>query len=124
MTDVERPAGLGVAGGRLWDAIVGDFVLQEHERVLLESCARVADTIDALVAEVGDGPLTVDGSHGVKIKPQVVELRQQRITLARMLASLRVPFGAEDVGEDGHGPPRLQRRSGVRGVHGITGGAA
>jgi hypothetical protein len=43
--------------------------------------------------------------------------------LARLLAALRVPLGEEHVGAGGHGPARLQRRSGARGVYVVKGGA-
>ena len=52
-------------------------------------------------------------SQGPRVHPALVELRQQRIALARLLAALRVPTG-EDTG-------RAQHRTGVRGVYGIRG---
>jgi hypothetical protein len=114
------PAGARTAGKRLWRAVLGDFALDEHELVLLRQAVRVADLCDELQEAVErDGPL-VEG----RVHPAVVELRQQRIVLARLIVALRVPLGEEEQG-GGSGAPRLQRR-GVRGVYGIRrgGGAA
>jgi hypothetical protein len=47
--------------------------------------------------------------------PAVVEARQQRLALARLLAALRLPAGAEDDLAAGRRP---QRRVGVRGFYG------
>src|SRR3546814_1101361 len=54
-----------------------------------------------------------------KAHPGVVEMRQQRIALARLLAALRLPAGEE--GALGTPARRPQRRGGARGVYGIRG---
>jgi hypothetical protein len=57
-----------------------------------------------------------------KANPALVELRQQRILLTRLIVALRVPLGSEE-GEDGHaasGDRRPQHR-GVRGVYAVGG---
>jgi hypothetical protein len=93
------------------------FELDEHELALLRQAARTADLCDALQAIVDvEGPI-VDG----RAHPAVVELRQQRIVLARLIVALRVPLGdQEDAATSAAG--RLQRR-GLRGVYGIRGTA-
>jgi hypothetical protein len=50
----------------------------------------------------------------------VVELRAQRIVLARLIVALRVPLGEEDASSNAakHGPARLQRRA-ARGVYAL-----
>ncbi len=59
---------------------------------------------------------------GDRANPALVELRQQRILLARLIVALRVPLGeAEDM--VAKGPARTQRR-GARGVYAIRGGVA
>jgi hypothetical protein len=103
-TDPKRPDGLGQAGLRLWDAVLRRYELAEHEALLLEQACRAADRLEALAAMVEADGLLVEGrSH-----PALVESRAQQITLARLLAALRVPD--DDTGQ----PP--QRRS-VRGVY-------
>jgi len=100
-------------GERLSAAVLGEFELLEHELVLLEEAARTLDLCASLQAVVdADGPL-MPTRAGVRAHPAAVELRQQRITLARLLAVLRIPWG-----EEGEGA-RVQRRA-VRGVYGVA----
>jgi len=102
------PRGIGPEGRKLWRAVLGEFELEEHELLLLRQAVRVADTCAQLQAMVDDhGPLRDGRAH-----PALVELRQQRILLARLIVALRVPLGEED--------SRSQRR-GLRGVYGIRG---
>lgn len=83
------PVGAQQAGRRLWRAVLAAYELDEHELVLLRQAVRVADTCEVLQAAVdADGPM-LDG----KAHPALVELRQQRILLARLVAALRVPLG-------------------------------
>lgn len=109
------PEGSQRAGRRLWKAVVTGFELAEHELTLLREAVHVADVCDQLQGMVNvDGPIQ-DG----RVTPALVELRQQRILLARLIVALRVPLGAED---DQPGD-RLQRR-GIRGVYSVRGGVA
>ncbi len=110
------PTGAQSAGRRLWRAVVVDFDLAEHELTLLREAVFVADVCDRLQQLVHeDGPM-VEG----RANPALVELRMQRILLARLLVALRVPIGDAEDAESGD---RLQRR-GLRGVYGIRGGVA
>jgi len=71
------------------------------------------DTLDRLDAVVrADGGM-IDTPSGVKVHPGLVEARQLRIALARLLAALRLPDG--EVGTESQG--RRQRRAGARGVY-------
>jgi hypothetical protein len=110
------PKGTGVSGARLWRDVVGRYVLESHELLLLRQAVRAvraADMLDRLATVIDrDGP-TIDG----RMHPAVRESRQQQIVLARLLAALRLPNGDE---ADQHRP---QRRSGARGVYPIRGGA-
>lgn len=119
MSKPKVPSGCGAAGAKLWKAVLDEYVLEEHELLLLREAVRTVDTLDALAARVAaDGPL-LGSSQGDRAHPALVEARQQRITLARLLAALRLPAGEEEAGDR-----RPQRRMGVRGVYGVAGGAA
>ena len=117
MTVPAAPRGTGPAGRRLWRAVLAEYELAEHELTLLRQAARVADLCEDLQHRVDDeGPLLGDRAH-----PALVELRQQRILLARLIVALRVPLEDE---EHDTGTARRSQRRGLRGVHGIRGGAA
>ncbi len=74
------------------------------------------DLLEHLDAEVRRDGAMVDSAQGRRAHPALVEARQQRIALARLLAALRLPAGEEsEVGGD----RRPQRRMGVRGVYGV-----
>jgi hypothetical protein len=96
----------------LWKAVLTDFVLTEHETVVLREACRTADSIDDLQDLLEAEGLTSESLQGVRIHPALVELRQQRIALARLFAALHVPTGETE--------GRTQHR-GARGVYGIRG---
>ncbi len=105
----------------MWDSVVSVFDLDEHELAVLTEAVRTVDLLAELdVAVRRDGPL-LDGAQGTRAHPAAVEARQQRITLARLLAALRLPSGEAG---DAKVTARPQRRSGARGVYGITGTVA
>lgn len=109
------PAGSCPAGRRLWRAVLTGFDLDEHELTLLRQAVAVADTCDALQAVADrEGPMIADRFGRPVVHPALVELRQQRIVLARLIVALRVPLG--EVGDEPTG--RAQRR-GTRGVYGL-----
>jgi hypothetical protein len=127
------PVGLRAAGRRLWDSITADYELDEHELALATEAARTVDLLSELDAAVRQDGALIDSPQGLKAHPGVVELRQQRIALARLLAALRMPAGDEEGGQmqgrrahrgDQVEDRRPQRRAGVRGVYGIRGGVA
>jgi hypothetical protein len=97
------PEGLRKGGRRLWTAVTAVYVLTEHEQALLKQACRTVYTLDGLDLVVAAEGLLVDG----RPHAAVVEARQQRIVLARMLAALRLPD------ETGQQP----QRRGVRGVY-------
>lgn len=115
MTAPAAPQGLRTAGKRLWRSVVNEFDLTEQELTLLRQAARSADLCDRLQEVVdGEGVMVTAPDGGPKAHPALVELRQQRVTLARLLVALRVPIGEDEAG-------RTQRR-GLRGVYGARGG--
>ena len=122
MTIPRAPEGARTAGKRLWRAVLSDFELAEHEMALLRQAVRVADLCDDLqrVMEVEGPMLRLDGQPP-RTHPAVIELRQQRIVLARLVVALRVPLGdQEQDGVSSAEPTRLQRR-GTRGFYSIAG---
>lgn len=114
------PAGAKASGRRLWRDVLGKYELEEHEEALLREAVRTVDLLDDLAAVVADEGLMVDGPHGSKVHPAMVEARQLKIALARLLAALRLPAGEEDDGS----VRRPQRRVGARGVYGVGGAAS
>lgn len=114
MTENKPPAGLKRSGRALWRAVLDEFDLDEHEQqVLLQAC-RTTDLLDQLQAVLDcDGPMA-ESSQGQRVHPAAVELRQQRIALARLFAALDLPHGEEEASG------RTQRRA-ARGVYGIRG---
>lgn len=112
------PASAGAAGRRLWASVLEAYELDEHERALLVEAVRTVDLLADLDSAVRRDGALVDSAQGTRAHPAAVEARQQRVTLARLLAALRLPAG--DVGDEAPGR-RPQRRVGVRGVYGIRG---
>ncbi|WP_433187748.1 hypothetical protein [Actinoallomurus sp. CA-150999] len=113
MSIPKAPNGAGTAGKRLWRAVLEAYELDEHELSLLRQAVRSADLCDELQAVVDEeGPMVTTRLGEVKAHPAIVELRNQRITLARLIVALRVPLGEQD--ED------RQQRRGIRGVYGAA----
>lgn len=87
------PRGLKAGGKRLWRAVTDEFELAELERIV-----------------TAEG-VTHDSPQGVRAHPALVEARQQRIILAKLVASLRIPL------DDDQNAGRLpQQRVGIRAV--------
>jgi len=110
-----RPAGLSKWGRPLWRAVMRDYVLDEHETTILREACRTADALDKLQGQIEADGIMSESSQASRVHPALVEIRQQRITFARLLTGLRIPQGESD--------GRSQSRGGPRGVYGITGTA-
>lgn len=108
------PDDLGDRGQALWVAVVKAYVLGPHELSTLVEVCRTADTLDALAEVVREaGPMAAWGSGG-RAHPALVEARQQRLTLAKLLRALGIP--PDEADERGGGPRRSNRyRRGYRG---------
>jgi hypothetical protein len=105
------PKGSGSAGKKLWQSVVSDFELEEHEAVQLREAVRLVDLLTDLQTVLDkDGAVITDTKGEPRVHPAAIELRQGRIALARLLSALRLPSG-----EESEGSP--QRRSGARGVY-------
>lgn len=107
------PKGLRTSGRRLWADVLGDYELTEHELTVLREACRTADSLDDLQAQLDTDGIMSESSQGSRVHPALVELRQQRITLARLFAALHMPTG-EETDAKVRAP---------RGVYGIKGSA-
>jgi hypothetical protein len=104
------PDGLGEAGLAVWNGIhddLGDeFELDARELVILEAAARQADTNRQLEDAIAASGLIVEGSQGqARLNAAVTELRQGRVALEKLLASLALP------NEDGKTLTAAQKRA-------------
>ena len=113
---VPPPPGLGAAGRQFWRGLADRFDLESHEQRLLLEAARCVDLLDALQADIDTVGTTVEGPQGVKTNPSVVEARQQRVVLARLVAALGIPVDDEEDAVATRKPPGRPR-----GVYGIRG---
>jgi hypothetical protein len=118
VTDTDAPAGLRESSLRLWHSVTDDFELDEHERLLLLQASRTADLLDELTDVLDRDGVLHDTPQGARAHPPAVERRQQALTLARLVAALRLPAGADGDHQANARPPR---RQGVRGVQAIRG---
>ncbi|MBN9610994.1 MAG: hypothetical protein BGO26_16665 [Actinobacteria bacterium 69-20] len=109
----DPPKGLQASGRALWRAVLRDYELDEHETVILREACRTADLCDTLQAQIDQDGIMGETSQGPRVNPCAAEIRQQRVTFARLLTALRIPQGEAD--------GRAQVRGTVRGVYGITG---
>lgn len=86
------PSGLKPGGRKMWNDIVGKWVLRPDELRVLREAAREVDLIDALELALGKDALMIPGSMGqMVVHPIVTELRQHRATLAALLRQLKLP---------------------------------
>jgi hypothetical protein len=108
------PDGAGPSGLALWRDVLSKYDLEQHEVALLREAVRTLDNLDSLADVVARDGITT----GAKVHPALVEARQLRIALARLLGALRLPAGDEDDQAAGRRP---QRRVGARGVYSLGG---
>jgi phage terminase small subunit len=105
----KRPRNLDAAGRKLWDAGVAEFEWAQHELAMLEDACRIRDRVVQLDKAVETDGVMLTSSQGMRVHPAIGEARQQRLAMARLLATLGIP----PLGEDDLPPAR-----GVRGVYG------
>lgn len=98
----------------MWKSVTDDYELGQHELTILLEASRTVDALEKLETIVREEGVTTVTPQGVRAHPALVELRQQRVTLAKLIASLRIPL------EDDQEADRLpQKRSGVRGLRAV-----
>ncbi|MDQ2782715.1 MAG: terminase [Actinomycetota bacterium] len=109
------PSGLKRSGRALWRAIMTHFEdMDEHELTMVRECCRTADSIDDLQHLLDAEGVMSTSSQGVRVHPALVELRQQRIAYARLMAALDLP-AADEADVRGFRGPR-----GVYGIRGVS----
>lgn len=99
----EPPEGLQERGEAVWRAVMTAFELQAHETALLVEICRTVDLLDRLQALVLDQGEVLPWGDGVRANPALVELRQHRLVLSRMITSLGIPAD-EDQWKPGYQP--------------------
>lgn len=109
LSDVRTPTGLKTAGRDLWKKAIDEFDLSDLELAQLEEAARIRDRIKDLDKAVVTDGVMIPSSQGSRLHPAISEARQQRLALARMLATLALPGLEED---------HLPATRGVRGIYG------
>jgi hypothetical protein len=114
------PAQVGEAGRRLWKSLVTPYDLEEHELALLTRAVRAVDVLVGLDVIVAADELLVETPQGTRPHPALTQARATDLTLAKMLAALRLPQGSEG---DRQAGARPQRRGAPRGVYSINPGA-
>ncbi|MGP7999998.1 MAG: hypothetical protein ACLPKI_22190 [Streptosporangiaceae bacterium] len=78
MATERAPKGSGPAGRRLWNQVTARYVLEPHETELLRRAVVAADQLDALESRLPD-------------PDAAKEWRLTAITLARLLAGMKLP---------------------------------
>jgi hypothetical protein len=101
-------AALGAPGRTLWREITSSIDFDPQELAVLVEACRVKDRLDILDGVIRADGVTVASPQGLKAHPALTESRQQQLTLARLLAALRIPDDEDK---------RPQRRGGGRGVY-------
>lgn len=109
MSAPRPPVGLKASGRALWRAAMGEYEMAAHETAVLREACRTADSCDDLQALLDLEGIVSESSQGTRVHPALVELRQQRIALARLFAALQIPA---------EGDGRLAARP-LRGVYGL-----
>lgn len=88
------PKGLAAGGRRLWKAIHDDLdpslELTTRDLEVLHDACKQQDGIDNLEAAIKQDGEVIDGLHGRKVHPAVIELRQARQAKTRMLATIEM----------------------------------
>jgi P27 family predicted phage terminase small subunit len=86
------PAGLKARGRRFWRRVASAYELTTSEFMILEEVCRTLDSLDAMQSALNSEGVTVEGSAGQpRAHPVLVELRQQRVALGRLLSQLALP---------------------------------
>lgn len=109
------PDGLEDGGLRLWCAITDVYELRPDELALLAEACRTQDLIDQLAEALAESGPIVEGSKGQsRVSTVAVELRQQRVTLGRLLGQIGIPEESGSVPQQSARSRHAQRAASVR----------
>lgn len=87
-------------GARFWRAVVAEFEPSPVELELLGEACRTLDELDALRRAVAtDGPIVTGSRAQPRTHPGLVELRQGRAELRRLLDALSIPVPLAAAGD-------------------------
>jgi phage terminase small subunit len=113
------PKGLGNAGRALWRQIAGGMAegweLDERELALLTLACRQRDDLSRLETVIGKEGVMATGSTGQPVvHPAVLEARQARLAINRLLGALELPDADETPRSDAgrHGQRAARARHG------------
>jgi hypothetical protein len=85
------PRGLKAGGRRLWSAVTTDFDLDESAQAVLTQACYTVDLLAELRAKLAETPAVIDSAQGPRVHPLVVEVRQQRLALAKLIQQIGLP---------------------------------
>lgn len=88
---MRMPRGLQAPGQKLWKSTFEQYELSDTEAAVLEEACRARDWIAQLDAVVARDGVMASSSQGIRVHPALTEVRQQRLLLARLLATLSIP---------------------------------
>lgn len=92
MATIKPPTGLGRKSKKLWNDLTSVYDFRADEVRILEDACREVDLIERLETELKTADLVVTGSQGQPVaSPLVQEVRQHRMTLKQLFASLKLP---------------------------------
>jgi hypothetical protein len=96
----------------LYSDLVGRYRFNTVEMDTVHQACRTARTIELLQQHIDEHGISLTQPSGrTAANPSVSEIRQQRIALARLVSSLRLPTSDQ----------RSQARAGVKGMYSMGG---
>jgi phage terminase small subunit len=87
----EPPTGLGERGSAYWRTVLEDFTLDAPDLAILEQACRLVDRAAALDAVVDAEGVMSRSAQGPRVHPALVEARQTRLALVKVVKSLGLP---------------------------------
>jgi phage terminase small subunit len=86
------PEDLGPAGRRLWEAVTGVFIIDQHTVSTLESACRELDRAHAAEQALARaGEFVLDRYQQAKAHPAIAVARSSRLAAARLVQALGLP---------------------------------
>jgi len=93
------PAGLKVAGKRLWRDVLAEFVPNAAELALLEQLCLTVDELAEMKADLSEMGLVVMGSRNQpRTNPLIPVIAAHRKLVDQLVTALGVPLPGESVG--------------------------